>query len=145
MAKKSGKTFWQRFKWWLYAVQWFFTAIGIYYVVILMSDADNRKNAAIGAVIVAGFLLFGAIAVWRARATKRKAAGSSATASSPAKKASSASDTGETVKAKKGAAGKIQPGRDSSYAAADVSSPMSSAQSDEARMKAIEEELAKHG
>lgn len=151
MATKSGKTFWQRFKWWLYAFQWFFTAIGIYEVVIWMSVPQNRKNALIGAVIAAGFLLFGVIAVWRARAAKRKAsgAGTVAVASAPSS-ASTAKKSGQSAATKKapvknGAVGKIQKGADASYSVADVSSPMSSEESDEARMRAIEEELAKHG
>lgn len=157
MAKsKPKKTFWQRFKWWLYALQWFFTAIGIYQVALWMSVPENRKNALIGAVIAAGFLLFGAIAVWRARSSKRNATKETARHAREARERrleATASEDARKAGAKTAAPEVAASGRAprtgynvSSTADSLGGDPVGPTEdSDEERMRAIEEELSRHG
>jgi type VI protein secretion system component VasK len=136
--EKNKKSFWQRFKWWLYAVQWVFTGIGVYIVVQWMMVPENRKNAAIGAVILAGFLLFGAIAVWRRKASKKKAAAApqkSETTQKKEKPSGKAKDSGEDARQ----------GSDEGYSVETSLEPGYEPEDDDERMKAIQEELSKHG
>lgn len=137
--EKNKKSFWQRFKWWLYAVQWVFTGIGIYIVVAWMMVPENRKNAAIGAVILAGFLLFGAIAVWRRKASKKKAASESQQAEKTPEKKKTSTDKAQ------GAGEETRQGSDEGYSVETSLEPGYEEEDEDDRLKAIQDELSKHG